>query len=143
MASSKASISINNQRQHTNIPESVSSAFHTPALRAHVFQRTGWSQSTFNMVDWDLTQSYMASITDHQRTNAVKYLHDWQNTRSQNLKFQASEIEKPDTHKTYTESHTDCPFIAVHLRHHSITCTAPPFLLGNPPPPSSLQYKPP
>ena len=111
MVSSKASLSINNQRQHTNLPESVLCAFHTPALRAHLYQRTGWSQSTFDMVDWDLTQSYMASLTDHQRTNAVKFLHDWQNTGSQNLQFQASEMDKPAAHKTYADSHTSCPFL--------------------------------
>ena len=110
MYSSKASISINNQRQHTNISESVLSAFHTPALQAHIYQRTGWSHSTYNKVDWDLTHTYMSSLNDIQRTNAVKYLHDWQNTGSQNLKFQASEMDKPDAPKAYTESHTACPF---------------------------------
>ena len=53
----------------------------------------------------------MASLTEHQRTNAVKFLHDWENTGSQNLQFQASEMDKPAAHKTYADSHTSCPFL--------------------------------
>ena len=110
MHASKASISIHHDRLHTNLPEAILSAFHTPALQAHIFERTGWSKLIFDTVDWDLLDTYMSTLNDSYRTNAVKFFYDWQNTGSQNLKFKESECDKPISYRTYNKVHTTCLF---------------------------------
>lgn len=47
----------------------------------------------------------MNSLRDTQRTNVIKFIHDWQNTGKQFLQFQEIEADKPDDHAVYTEVH--------------------------------------
>ena len=87
MHASKVSITIQSQRVHTNMNDIIAHEYHTLKLRDYILERTGWTIATFNSVDWDITELYMKSLTDTTRTNAVKLLHDWQNTGKQNQPF--------------------------------------------------------
>ena len=99
MNASKVSITIDNQRVHTNLIDHISHAYHTPKLRDYILKCNGWTLTVFNSVDWDVLQLYMTSIKNTQRTNAVKFIHDWQNTGKQNQQFQVAEDDKPNAHK--------------------------------------------
>jgi len=110
MHASKVSITIHNQRVHTNMNHIIAHAYHMPKLRDYILERTGWTTDIFNSVDWDVTELYMKSLPDTTRTNAVKFIHDWQNTGKQNQQFQEAEDEKHDAHKQYTDVHTLCPY---------------------------------
>ena len=88
MPHSQATLSIHGRRIHTHLNDDILYAYHAPALRQHILERTKWTVTTYNTVDWDLTGSYLTPLPNHCRTNAIKYLHDWQNTGSQNKQFQ-------------------------------------------------------
>ena len=54
----------------------IAHEYHAPKLREYICERTGWSINTFNLVDWDVTELYMASLPESTRTNVVKFIHD-------------------------------------------------------------------
>lgn len=80
-----------------------------PHLWAHWIE-----QKIYDTVAWDRLETFMTTLNDTQRTNAVKCFHDWQNTGGQNLKFKEHESAKPDA-LSYTNAHTVCPFECVEL----------------------------
>ena len=71
MHASMVSISFQNQRVHTNMNAIIAHEYHAPKLREYICEHTGWSINTFNLVDWDVTELYMASLPESTRTNIV------------------------------------------------------------------------
>ena len=110
MISSKISITINDEYIHTNLTPLISQAYHLPKIREHIMERTGWSSTTFDTVDWETLEHYIQTLKDSQRTNVVKFIHDWQNTGKQNQQFKDAEADKPDAYKTYCDIYTKCPY---------------------------------
>ena len=50
----------------------------------------GWTQATFNKVDWDAMGLYMKKIGVGTQANVVKLQHNWQNTGRQKGLFLTS-----------------------------------------------------
>lgn len=117
---------------------SVLNIFYAPPQVEYIMKCTGWSTPTFNTMDWEIKEQYMAQINDTKGTTVVKFLCDWEITGKQNIQFQTSESNKPSTHKAYEDIHTMCPLSAVQLKHHYTTFNVLPLMQEIPP--SSL-YK--
>ena len=76
----KATLVFNDAIVTTNIAAHITMAKKAPVIAAYLKEKTGWTEVTFQMINWDAMEIYLQQASIGTRAKAVKLQHNWQNT---------------------------------------------------------------
>jgi len=78
-------------------------------VQTYLCHRNAWTPVTFHLIDWPSFERYFESIPLAKRIKVSKYVHDWQNTGSQKVKFARSQHRKDPLDKAEYHAFSKCP----------------------------------
>ena len=80
-------ITYKNTRLHGTPKAAILMASHGAAVQEYIYEKSKWSSSTFNSVDWVNFDRYVNTLDRVQHTNVVKLAHNWVNDGHQRDSF--------------------------------------------------------
>lgn len=97
---------------NTDMRDEIVEGRHGKALKEYMIQKEGWTENTYQLIDWELYQMYTSKKSIHTLTNTVKMMHGWQHVGKQKMQFNANTKEAQCLYCGRTED-----------QHHYLTCT--------------------
>ena len=76
---------------HGSIHDVVTEGEHGPPLRQYLKEKFGWSEDTFQCIDWEAMKVYTRRLEGSKETNLIKLVMNWQNDNHQNEFFYAKD----------------------------------------------------
>ena len=72
-----ATMSVRGKRITSCIRTELRESIHGKALTDYIKERNDWTDSTFDLVDWDSYEMALKRLPNESKTRHIKYAHDW------------------------------------------------------------------
>ena len=99
-----------------NLRKCLTNATGVKQMDEYLLEKTEWTRTKLDMVDWLTIGKYLKSLTDTRRCTVIKLMHGWQNIGEQKYKFhiskkvnQQKEGDTNDNNKDEEQEIAACP----------------------------------